>query len=768
MPLKIRILLLLIFLFFKVTSARCQKVALVLSGGGAKGLAHVGVIKALEENEIPIDYVVGTSMGGVIGGTYAAGYSADEIEALVTSVDFQNWVYGQVDRRYNDYYSKKDIDPSWLSLKLSVDSLLNANFNSTLASDLTLNFALSEQLARQSAAAHYDFDSLLVPLRVVTSEIFTQQEVIIAEGNLSDALRATLSVPLFYRPIKVSGKYLFDGGIYNNFPVDVAQKEFNPDIIIGVNVSSKVFDEYPYHNDDQLVNQSLLYMFLDKSDPTSLEGKGAYVEPNLKGYSSFDFKKVKSLIDSGYSAGLREVERIKTLIERRKKCSTLAKERNAFANQFRPYHFSDIKFHGFNSKQQRYIKKVFFLKKGEEFYLKDLKKGYFRLTSEEFFRTIYPNIVYDEKQESYELAIKGRPENNLNLDFGGTLASKDVSHVYLGLSYYHFGSLLTKFNISAYAGNFYKSFQARPKINFPGRKPFYVEPKVTINRWDFLDISDVLIREESPTIMDNVDRSYGLGMGMPLGSKYKLIMSVAHVNNTNRYSNRSSLISTDILDKLDLEGQRYGFSLSSNTLNRKQYANQGKRLNLSADYFTMEENYFPGSTAFIDRGVRDSHQWLRLKLQLEHYLKAGKYSYGYYLEGVASNQPFFSNFLGSVISSPSFNPLQDSRTLFLQKLRAHNFLGGGFRNIYAIRPNLDLRAEAYMFKAFNGIVESFDQSARYGEFEKGFFFVGTLGAVLHSPVGPISASLNYYDDPETRFGVLIHVGYLLFNKHSLD
>jgi NTE family protein len=127
---------------------------------------------------------------------------------------------------------------------------------------------------------------------------------------LSDALRATQTVPFFYNPVRVDGKYLFDGGVYNNFPVDIAAREFKPDVIVGVNVSSKVYDEYPYENDDKLISRSLLLLLLDKSDPSQLSDHGIYIQPNLKGFSSFDFGSAKSMIDSGYaetSASLRKL-----------------------------------------------------------------------------------------------------------------------------------------------------------------------------------------------------------------------------------------------------------------------------------------------------------------------------------------------------------------------------------------------------------------------------------------------------------------------------
>ena len=251
--------LLTVFVFL-LLSANAQRVGVVLSGGGAKGLAHIGVLKALEENEIPIDYVVGTSMGGIIAGAYAAGMSPNQIEEIALSKEFMGWITGDLEEGYNYQYSKKEDYPSFVRFNVSLDSAYGFLLNSSIASDLSLNFALTEMFAQASSISKNNFDSLFVPLRVVAADIFTQTDVVLRKGVLSDALRATQTVPFFYHPIKVDGKYLFDGGVYNNFPIDVMQKDFNPEIVIGSNVSTKVFDEYPYGEDDKLISKSLLYM----------------------------------------------------------------------------------------------------------------------------------------------------------------------------------------------------------------------------------------------------------------------------------------------------------------------------------------------------------------------------------------------------------------------------------------------------------------------------------------------------------------------------
>src|SRR3954469_17462835 len=151
-------LLLLVPVFLVVLSAPAQKVGLVLSGGAAKGLAHVGVLKALEENEIPIDYVVGTSMGGIIAGCYAAGMSPDQIEQMALSEDFLRWLNGLSEKGYNYYYHLSDNNPHFVKLNFALDSTLSVQLNTTLASDVSLNFALAEKMAQAAAISKGNFD----------------------------------------------------------------------------------------------------------------------------------------------------------------------------------------------------------------------------------------------------------------------------------------------------------------------------------------------------------------------------------------------------------------------------------------------------------------------------------------------------------------------------------------------------------------------------------------------------------------------------------
>jgi NTE family protein len=762
---------LLILTSLAAATAYSQKVALVLSGGGAKGIAHVGVLKALEEHNIPIDYLVGTSMGGIVGGCYAAGMSPKQIEEMILSEDFLRWVTGLPEKGYNFHYYSDDLSPGFIRLDLSLDSTLSVQFNTSIASDASLNFALTEKMAEASAISRNNFDSLFVPLRVMAADVFSQAQVVLKRGSLSDALRATQTVPFFYTPIRVDDKYLFDGGVYNNFPVDVAQREFKPDVVIGSNVSSKIFKEYPYKDDDKLINRSLLYMLLDKSDPGAIPESGVYIQPNLDGYTSFDFVKAKALIDSGYVQTLRQLDELKRKIARVISEPSVQSKRDAFLEKGQPLTINDLTFKNLNSQQRKYIRRIFNIKADgmdRPLSIQEAKKGYFKLITEPYFSNLFPSIRYDTVQSAFHLQLTQRPQKNFQVDFGGTMASRNISNLYLGLDYYYFNNALTHFFIGAQTGSFYKSLMANTRIDLPYLGRFYVQPEVVLSDYDYVEGTDLLQRT-TPTVLRRFDRKAGVRLGWPIGNTIKSTAVFNGFTNKDRYSNTKAFNSLDTLDELSLRGFKTGFIFTTSNLDRKQYASSGKSISLSAFYFDVHEDYVPGTTSLNTLPLERNHQWFRVRATVEQYFNRGTFRPGYYAEAVFSNQPFFRNYFGTIVNTPGFFPIQDSRTLILENFRSPNYLALGARNIFILRPRkLDLRLEGYIFKPLDYIQQGINQEAfRNGDLTT-VFFAGTAGLVYHSLVGPISLSANYYDDEESKFGVLFHVGFLMFNKHTLE
>ncbi len=591
--------------------------------------------------------------------------------------------------------------------------------------------------------------------------------MVLKSGRLGDALRATHTVPFFYEPIRIDGKYLFDGGLYNNFPVDVMQREFAPEIIIGANVSSKVFEEYPFDEDEALISKSLLYMLLDKSDPGTIPASGVYIQPNLQRFSGIDFSKVREMIDSGYAQTMRQMPEIKSKVLIRRNPDEVELGRQKFLSKSEPFMVDEVRFNGFNKRQQRYLSHFFSPRKGLMPMTK-IKSGYYNLMSEEYFKNVYPSFSKGPADSYFKLDLTRRPQKNLQVDFGGIISNRNISSMFLGANYYYFNRVLTHSAFNFNVGNFNKSAQVKIRMDFSRFGRFYLAPEGIYNEWNFLANRDLVTAKTDPTILQRYDRKVGLHVGLPVSRQIKFSLNGFYINNSDFFSNNSVLISSDTLDRLKLSGWRTGFLLETNNLNRKQYASAGKSVFLKLDWLSLAEKYTPGNTSALDLPSRTHHAWVRLKISAEQYWKTKSYSTGYFVEGVFSNQPVFSNFTGTIVNAPGFYPMQDSRTLLLKNFRAFNYLAGGIRNIFSVRPNLDFRLEGYLFKPFEAILLGSNQETRLSRDLTRLSISGMAALVLHSTVGPVSLSVNYYDDKSRTFGVLLHIGYLLFQKTSTE
>jgi NTE family protein len=447
----------------------------------------------------------------------------------------------------------------------------------------------------------------------------------------------------------------------------------------------------------------------------------------------------------------------------------VATARNNFNDKTQPLLVDHVITSGFNPSQQRYIDK-FFRSGKRPLHFGDVKTGYYRLVSEDYFKNIYPSFSFDERSKRFNFLLARRPSNNFQVDFGGVIATRNISNIFLGLNYYYFNRILTHASANFYTGSFYKSAQLKVRLDFPNFGRMYLEPEATFNNWNFIEGSDIIVNKSNSTILDRIDRKLGVNIGIPVGRQFKATVEAHYINNNDRFIDQEVLVSTDTLDQLLLTGGRLGLHVSTNTLNRKQYASAGKAFYFGIDWFDLNEELIPGSTSLLKNApIEDERRkWISGTVILEQYFRKGIYSSGYYLHGSFSTQPTFGNYAGTIINAPGFFPIQDSRTLLLKNFRAFNFVAGGMRNVFTLRKNLDFRLEGYLFKPLAAITSGPGQEPVLNDEITKIYFAGTAGLVMHSTVGPISLSINYYDDPKSQLGVLLHIGFLLFNKTSLE
>ena len=301
------LLCLLVFLpLFAGASAQASeaprpKVGLVLSGGAARGLAHIGVLKALEEQGIKIDAIAGTSMGAVVGGLYASGYKIDELEKLALSIDWQQALSDAPPREDVPFRRKQDDRDFLVKQKLSFrdDGSLGLPLGVIQGQNLAL---LLESLLAHTSDTR-DFDKLPIPFRAVTTDIANGEKVVFRKGHLPQVIRASMSIPAVFAPVELDGKLLVDGGMTDNIPLDVA-REMGVDVAIVVDIGT------PLRNRKQLVtvvdvlNQSITLMTRRNSEEqlAALHPDDVLIQPPLASFGATDFGRAQEMIDAGYRA----------------------------------------------------------------------------------------------------------------------------------------------------------------------------------------------------------------------------------------------------------------------------------------------------------------------------------------------------------------------------------------------------------------------------------------------------------------------------------
>ncbi len=741
----------------------CQKVGLVLSGGGARGFAHIGVLKALEENNIPIDYITGTSAGALVGSYYAIGYTPSEIENIVVSKAFERRAKGLFNEENLYNFLKNPDDASWVNIKLISDSGFKTQLPSNFVNPAEINFSLMEDMASQIAMSGYNFDSLLVPFRCIAADITAKQPIEFKQGDLALAVRASMAFPFYYAPVLIEDNILYDGGIYNNFPTDVMLKDFNPELMIGVSAAGN--SDIP--NEGNFLSQ-LKTMIVQTTKYTMPREQDILIEPNIKNINTFQFASIKSAIDSGYAEGLRMIPFIKSKIENRvANNEALRIKRSAFKNAGFNITIDQIIVKGVNEDQAAYIKAVL-NPRNQCISIQQLRKEWFKLVADDNQRYLFPRLLYNTSSGNYDLHVDVRKNKGILLDFGGNISSRPINTGFVSIQHNFWGKQSFRANANIYFGKLYSSGQFRLRLDMPGKVPFFMEPTITLNQWDFYKSSSAFFEDVKPSYFVQYDRSYQLGIGIPVRNKGKLVGGGSSFLLKDKYYMTRNFTQSDTSDITEFKGVSAFLEFDRNTLNRKMYANKGTYFGVKLRFINGTEITKPGSTQLLRDTTENDHHWIQMNIKYENYFtQMGKVKIGLYSELMISNQPFFSNYTASILSAPAFTPIADMQSQFQENFRSHAFLGLGIKNIVSLNESFDIRLEGYIFQPYQEILQKENFNVHYGEKFSKRYYTGTINTVFKSPIGPISLALNYYDKRDKPFSVIFHLGYILFNRKAI-
>ncbi len=741
-----------------------QKVGVVFSGGGATGFAHIGVLKALEENNIPVDFITGASSGALIGALYAAGYSPWQIEELVLNERFQLMSSGQIEDDYRYTIHKQDRDAELMSLRLAKDSVFQKSLPTNILNPTFLDLEILNYLGSNLSIGNGSFDSLFVPFRCVASNIATKESVLFDHGNLNQAVRASMTYPFFISPIEVNGTLLFDGGLYNNFPAAEMYNEFNPDFIIGCNVS---YNEAPPVADD-LMSQ-IKNMFSSHSDYSLPCDAGIMIRPDLGDIGTFDFDKIKDAIEIGYQATLLKIDSIKFQISQRISAEELTKKRERFNSKKKRINISSIKIDGVDENENRYFsRKLINSKKGEIIEYEQLKKRYLRLYQSEHVLSIFPTL-FPLTDSTQELHLDLRNEKPFKAAFGGHYSSKPVNTGFLSLTYSDFKVTPITVYANTYFGKFYGSVKTGVKFYLPTKTTTYIEPVFVMNRWDYFKSFATFFEDSKPSYLVLNERYWSVLYVLPVSSKSKLIFSFSNGSNENAYYQTEKFTQIDTTDITNFLFYSPGINFILDKFNRKQFESSGSRLEFSSRFIHGIETTVPGSTSSSTELTKSFRNWFYAKLNYKTYLmQKGPYRLGMLFEATYSNQPFFENYTASILSSHAFQPIPDASTGFYNDFRANKYLGGGLMNVFTLKDKVDLRIEAYIFQPIYRILSD-NGKAYEGDLFADRFGILSASLIYHSLVGPIRATVNYFDSQSqlNPLSFQLSLGYVIFNDRGL-
>jgi NTE family protein len=386
-----------------LTTVKKPKIGLVLSGGGAKGLAHIGVLKVIDSLGIKIDYVGGTSMGAIVGGLYASGFSGKELEYLFNRVDVDALLQDFTPRNSKTFYEKRNDEIYAVTLpfdkfKIGLPSALSKGlYNFNLISRLTLHVSHVN-----------DFKDLKIPFFCIATNAETGKEVILDKGNLAKALVTSGALPTLYNPIEYDGQLLIDGGVVNNYPVEEIRKR-GADFIIGVDVQDGLKGRDQLNDVTSLLGQINSYSMAEKMIE-KIKLTDIYIKPDIKGYNVISFDKVSELIPKGEYAAKQLLEN--SILEQNKNNSGRSRvvvpdsieissiEVNDLENYTRAYVIGKLKF-----KQKKIIS------------FEEFEKGINNLNATQNFSSVFYSFKDEDKGNKLFIELKEKKINRF-LKFG--------------------------------------------------------------------------------------------------------------------------------------------------------------------------------------------------------------------------------------------------------------------------------------------------------------------------------------------------------------
>ncbi len=723
-----------------------QSVGLVLSGGGAKGIAHIGLIQALEDNDIPIDYITGTSMGAIVGGLYACGYTPAEMMELINSDYFGYLSAGKADPAFTYYFSKGSPSPQMFAMSVGGrDSTARSKiFNpQSLISPMPMSFGFMQIFSAYGAQCGGNFDRLFVPFRCVASDVAQKRKKVMGSGDLGESIRASMSFPLIFQATEIDGQVLYDGGIYDNFPVGVMQTEFAPSVIIGSDVSAPSdgpANSY-FQQLDLLVSRAQSYDVPPEA--------GIKVRIDVSNFGLLDWDRADAIYRAGYRRGIEMMDSIKTRIPTRADSTARRLRRAVFKSGTPALRFDSVNVEGATKRQNEYIKYLFHPAKGTDTIGIDRARlAFYRALSSGKMSYLRPRAhVNNDSAGLFTLDLKALVKSNFSVGAGAYITSSNNSYLYLrgGYSSLSFSSVST--DIEAWIGQSYMAGALTGRLDIASTLPSALVLKAVASRRKYYEDEELFFRDNEPAFVTAHEYFAKLAWAMAAGRSgcVDIGLGGGKLRNTF-YSPGHEGGYREGRHHVDFAlGQAFA-AYRSSTLDNINYPLSGSSLN--ASFAAVLGKATCGQAGADGRGTDKHMAWLQLDAHWRNYISLGRHwVLGTEARALLSNRPLPGSYEASVSSAPAYSPTPASTNTFNPALRANSFLAATVVPVYKFNSSLSARFSASVFAPLRGIREGDGGTARFGRCFDSTEFFGELNLVYALPFGNIAGYCNYSSSP---------------------
>lgn len=755
-------------------SGRRYRVGLVLSGGGAKGIAHIGVIKALEENDIAVDCVAGTSMGAVVGSFYACGYSPEKMMALIKSPVFQNCATGTISPEQTYYFSRQEPSPAWANVNISFRDTVKNNvagqiIPTSLISPIPMNMEFLKLFTPYSSQCGMDFDRLMVPFRCVTSDVYHKHKIVLSDGLLGRAVRASMSFPLVFRPIEMDGVLVYDGGIYDNFPVDVMQEDFNPDFIIGVSVSGPDGKPQPGNIMSQLED-----MIIQNNDYSVPSENGIKIQCPVLDFGVLDFGEADTIYEIGYRTGLAMVDSIKKRTPARRSLDEVTRRRREFAAATPDILFNDVEVSAGTPSQRRYLK--FLFNRGipeRPFGMEHTEESYYRAVAGGKLSNLMlvPRLGVADSAVT-EAGMRERSDNILllqpeiknpwNIGVGGWITTDTQSMLYLDFGYHSLSHNSLDADLSGWIGQSYMAGMLSGKFTVHSRLPAYLKLEAVIGRQKFFTQQLKFYQLNSPTFITE-DRAFAdVQYCLATGRKSVARATLGYGERRDRYYPEADVdYSSTGRDKVKSRHAVLRLTWDYNTLDNLLYPLSGRELRFDVAGEWRLQEFCPGGIK--SDMVKHRRQWRpSAELKWREYWKLHRrFNIGAYINALFTGGNVAGPYSAALVTAPAFTPTPSTANYFNPSFRADNYAAAGLMPVWNPLDKFQIRGEFYGFLPLRNIRPDSDGMAVHRGWGDSPEFIGEIAAVYNFPFASLSVYGNYLSSPAANWNFGITLGIFM-------